>query len=199
MPPHVTIHEVAKRTCKKLFENDKVSRIFAIAEAPAPKTLDSLLATKRDIIVLDRVSISGNVGAIIRTSLAMGAGGMVLLDGDAVDIYDRRLIRASRGYVFALSVVTATTEAFLCFRAAHALPLLVTMPHAAADVRVDEIAALPQPLAIVFGGEKDGCSQALMDAASSRVEIPISSTVESLNVSAAAAITLYARRGCGKP
>ena len=35
LPVHVGIHEVAKRTCKKLFENDKVSRVFAIAHTPA--------------------------------------------------------------------------------------------------------------------------------------------------------------------
>jgi TrmH family RNA methyltransferase len=197
LSPGVTVHEVAKRTCKKLFENDKVSRIFAIAQAPATKTLDSLLTTHGDIVVLDDVSISGNIGAIIRTSLALGVGGMVLLNAQAMDIYDRRLIRASRGYVFSLPVVTATTDALIQFCQQNTLPIAVTMPHA--GLRLDEIAALPQRLALVFGSEKDGCSQALVDAASLRVEIPINPTVESLNVSAAAAITLYARRGCGKP
>ena len=37
-----TIHEVAKRTTKKLFENDKLSRIFAIAETPKPIGLEKL-------------------------------------------------------------------------------------------------------------------------------------------------------------
>jgi len=40
-----TIHEVAKRTTKKLFENDKISRIFAIAETPKPVGLEALAAT----------------------------------------------------------------------------------------------------------------------------------------------------------
>jgi len=191
LSPDVTIHEVAWRTCKKLFENDKVSRIFAIAQAPAPKTLDSLLATQGDLVVLDDVSISGNIGAIIRTSLALGAGGLVLLNAQAMDIYDRRLIRASRGYVFALPVVTATTDALIQSCQQNALPIAVTLPHA--GLRVDEIAAFPERLAIAFGSEKDGCSRDLVDAASLRVEIPINPAVESLNVSAAAAITLFCR------
>ena len=52
---------------------------------------------------------------------------------------------------------------------------------------------LPQRLAIVFGGEKEGCSQALSAAATLRVKIPMTPKVESLNVSAAAGIMLYNR------
>ncbi len=191
LSPSVTIHEVAKRTCKKLFENDKIARVFAIARTPRPLGLEALAAIPQDIVVLEDVSISGNIGAIIRTSLALGVGGLVLLNTDPVDIYDRRLIRASRGYLFSLPVVTATTEELLRFCKQRDWPVLVTTP--LADKLVHEIAALPQRLAIVFGSEKEGCSQALLDAATLRVKIPTNPKVESLNVSAAAGITLYCR------
>jgi TrmH family RNA methyltransferase len=191
MPPTATIHEVAKRTCKKLFENDKISRVFAIAQTPAAVRLEALATVPKDLVILEDVSISGNIGAIIRTSLALGVGGVVLLNADPVDIYDRRLIRASRGYVFCLPIVTATVGDLVSFCKQHGLRLLVTAPHAPMDVH--EIASLPQRLAIVFGGEREGCSQALDDAADLRVKIPISPKVESLNVSAAAGIMLYNR------
>ena len=90
--PRTTVHEVAKRTCKKLFENDKTSPVFAIAQTPGIG-LESLAAVPQDVVVLADVSISGNIGAIIRTSLALGVGGIVLLNAEPVDIYDRRLIR----------------------------------------------------------------------------------------------------------
>src|SRR5262249_51857928 len=115
LSPRVAIHEVARRTCKKLFENDKISRVFAIAEAPAALGLGALVTIPRDIVILEDVSISGNIGAIIRTSLALYVGGVVLLNTDPVDVYDRRLIRASRGHIFSLPVVTATTEELLLF------------------------------------------------------------------------------------
>lgn len=191
--PTVSIYEVARRTCKKLFENDKLSRIFAIATAPLPWSLESLLQRPGDIVVLDDVSISGNIGAIIRTSLAMGASGIVLLNSETIDLYDRRLIRASRGHLFAMPVVTTTTNEFVRFCAKNALPLLVTIPRA--PTQVQEIVSFPQRLAIVFGSEKVGCSQPLLDAASIRIQIPTCPDVESLNVSAAAAITLYCRYG----
>jgi TrmH family RNA methyltransferase len=90
-----TIHEVKKRTTKKLFGNDKMSRIFAIADTPKPKGLELLKDIKKDIVVLEELGISGNIGNIVRTSLALDLGGMVLLNMDPLDLYDRRLIRVA--------------------------------------------------------------------------------------------------------
>ena len=193
LSPQVKIYEVAKRTTKKIFENDKITRIFAIAKTPKPIGLDAITKIQRDMVVLEDVSISGNIGAITRTSLALGVGGIVLLNTEHVDIYDRRLIRASRGYVFVLPVIATTTEAFIKFAKQNNLQVLVTNAHA--EKLVQDISSLSQRLMIVFGSEKDGCSQAITDAATLQVRIPIDSRVESLNVSAAAGITLYSRAG----
>ena len=186
-----TIHEIAKRTTKKLFENDKISRIFAIAERPKPKGLELLKTIKKDIVVLEDLSISGNIGNIIRTSLALGLGGMILLNMDPLDLYDRRLIRASRGYMFSLPIMTASTNAFLNYRKANQETLVVTAMNA--QKTVDEIASIPERLLIAFGSEKEGCSPEIEQAATLQVRIPINKKVESLNVSAAAGITLYNR------
>lgn len=186
-----TIHEVAKRTTKKLFENDKLSRIFAIAQTPKPIGLGALKNITKDVVVLEDLGISGNIGNIIRTSLALGVGGMILLNMDPLDIYDRRLIRASRGYVFSLSIMTATTSQLIEHCKQNNQSLLVTS--ASAKQTVDEISSIPERLLIVFGSEKDGCSPEIEQAATLQVRIPINEKVESLNVSAAAGITLFKR------
>ena len=191
LPGNVVVHEVAKRTCKKLFENDKVSRVFAVAHKPAALGLDSFLGVRRDIVALEDLSISGNIGAIVRTSLAFGIGGIVLLNAEPVDLYDRRLIRASRGHIFSLPIVTATAQEFILFCEQNDLPLLAMTMRA--DHLVHEVASFRRPLVILFGSEKDGCSQTLLDAATLQVQIPTDSKVESLNVSTAAGIMLYSR------
>ena len=188
-----TIHEVAKRTTKKLFENDKISRIFAIADTPKPIGLEKLKSIQKDVVVLEDVSISGNIGNIIRTSLALGVGGMILLNMDPLDIYDRRLIRASRGYLFSLPVMTATTNQLIEYCKKNNQTLLVTS--AKAEKTVGEIASIPERLLIVFGSEKEGCSPEIETAATLKARIPLNPKVESLNVSAAAGITLFNRIG----
>jgi tRNA G18 (ribose-2'-O)-methylase SpoU len=186
-----TIHEVAKRTTKKLFENDKISRTFAIAQTPTPIGLEALKSIKKDVVVLEDLSISGNIGNITRTSLALGVGGILLLNMDPVDLYDRRLIRASRGYLFSLPMITASTADFLDYCKQNNESLMVMDMQA--DKTIDDITALPNRLLLAFGSEKDGCSPEIENAATMKVRIPISDKVESLNVSASAGITLYSR------
>ena len=197
LPLDVKVHEVARRTCKKLFENDRVSRVFAIAHLPAKPGLHSLLETRRDIVALEDLTISGNIGAIIRTSLAFGAGGIVLLNADPVDIYDRRTIRASRGHIFSLPVLAATTEDFIHFCKQNGVSILVMT--AKAEQLIYQVDSIPERLVITFGSEKDGCSPAVMNAAKFQVQIPTNSKVESLNVSTAAGITLYSRTWFNNP
>ena len=186
---NVTVYEVARRTCKKLFENDKVTRVFALAHTPSPRNLDSLSEIRRDLIALEDLTISGNIGAIIRTSLAFGAGCLILLNAEPVDIYDRRLIRASRGYVFSMPIVAATTEEFIRFCKRNRLPIVLMAAHAGRTAQ--EVASIGDRLVIVLGSEKEGCSEAITKAASLQVQVPTSSKVESLNVSTTAGIMLY--------
>src|SRR5574339_844321 len=171
LSPKVKIFEVAKRTTKKIFENDKLTRIFAIAKTPKPIGLEAITKIQKDMVVLEDVSISGNIGAITRTSLALGVGGIILLNTEHVDIYDRRLIRASRGYVFVLPVIATTTAAFIQFAKQNNLQVLVANAHA--EKLVQDIASIPQRLLIVFGSEKEGCSQAITEAATLQVRIPL--------------------------
>jgi TrmH family RNA methyltransferase len=197
LPANIRIYEVAKRTCKKIFEHDKVTRVFGIAHMPVTPSLESLLKFPRDIVALEDLTISGNIGAIVRTSLAFGAGGIVLLNTAPVDIYDRRVIRASRGHIFSIPVVTATTEEFIRFCKQKNLPILVMA--AQADHLIHEVAYLSKRLVIVFGSEKEGSSETITGAANLHVQIPIDSKVESLNVSTAAGITLYNRLWFNRP
>lgn len=192
LAPGTRIYEVAKRTCKKIFENDKLSRIFAIAKTPQRNMLESLATGTRDIVIIEDLSISGNVGAIIRTAVAFGMGGIVLTNLEPVDIYDRRLIRASRGFLFSIPIAVASTDELLQFCKQRNFTIAVTDPHA--KTIIDDLSSTADRLFIAFGSERNGCSEPLMHAAKLRVRIPTAADVESLNVSAAASIILYKRR-----
>lgn len=192
--PHQTpIYEVARRTCKKLFDKERASRLFAVAKIPAARPLETLKEIQKDFVVLDHLTIQGNIGAIIRNAIAFEMGAVILLGAETKAIYDRRLVRASRGYVFSLPIVGTSSQDFLDFAKANDIAVAVTDAHASTNV--DELGPSQHPrrIAMVMGSEKHGCSQELVDNATLSVAIPMNLQVESLNVSAACAIMMHRR------
>ncbi len=193
LPSSTTIMEVARRTCKKLFGETRQSKLFAMAEIPAPNNLQSLLKLKKDIIVLDSLSITGNIGAIIRTANAFDIDALVFLNTDYKNLFDRRVIRSSRGYLFRIPLITATHQELLTFCEANHIKIVVTSSHAKESANI--IANDPSRLAIIFGSEKTGFMDESISKQAMQVKIPINPQVESLNVSVAASIFMYLRSG----
>lgn len=188
----VPCYVLADSVAEHLFGGEKRARVFALGLKPPVHTLAHLVDRSGDLLILDGVRLTGNIGAIIRNAHAFGAAGIILLDSGLVSIYDRRLVRASRGLVFALPIVIASREDTRAFLARHDIPIAILSPaesHSLASVH-----AVPDRLAIVLGGERRGVSADMEAIASYRYAIPMAEDVESLNVSAAAAIALYERR-----
>ena len=192
LSPHTPIHTVARRTCKKLFETGPTSRIFAIARGPEPLRIDDLSRVCGDVVALEGLAISGNIGAIIRSAAAFSAGAVVWLDAPPAAVYDRRIIRASRGLVFALPVVTASTAELLHFCDRYDWPLVIASPRAQRPV--EHLSTIGPRAVLAFGSERSGCSASLSSRATAHFVIRTNSRVESLNVSVAAGIALHWRR-----
>lgn len=187
-----TVHVLSEEVAARLFSGEKRSRVFALARLPRPARLGDLTTSQSDLVVLDGVRLTGNIGAVVRSARAMGAAGVVLLDSGLRTVADRRLVRASRGLVFALPVVLATHRELLDFVGCEGMPLAVL--GAEATEELGEVHDVPERLALVVGGERDGVSPELGRRAAHRYAIPTADDVESLNVSVAAAIALYERR-----
>lgn len=187
----VPVRLVEASILNHLFKADKKPKVFGIARVPRPWRFDDLARTTGDLVVLDGVKIVGNIGAIVRTSFALGAAGIVLVDSDLTTIADRRLIRASRGYVFSLPIVLASrAEAIDYFRRSD-IPLVVFDTEG--ELPVGELRYADEPLALVLGSEKTGTSHSLERIATHSVSVPINPDAESLNVSVCAGIALYER------
>ncbi|WP_328823424.1 TrmH family RNA methyltransferase [Metallococcus carri] len=175
-----------------IFKVEKKPKVFGVAVPPAPARLHDLAGLPGDIVVLDGVRIVGNIGAIVRTSVALGAAGIVLLDSELTTIADRRLLRASRGYVFSLPVVLARPAQAEGFFAEHKDIRLVNFD-AHGDVELAELGGVRERLALMFGSEKTGASASLARLVRSTVSIPMNPAVESLNVSVSVGIALQQR------
>ncbi|MBP3088190.1 RNA methyltransferase [Corynebacterium sp. sy017] len=184
------VYRLAVHVAKHLFGTQKRSRLFALAQVPQSAQLSDITHLHGDIIVLDGVKLAGNIGAITRTACALNASAVVLVDSDLTSIVDRRLVRASRGTVFALPVVLAQRSDFVRYVQEHNIALATLSADAAHPI--SEIAQVQQRLAILMGSERHGPSTQLDSLASMRFSIPMSDKVESLNVSVATAIALFA-------
>ena len=174
-------------------DTDSPQGVLAVAPVPS-RTLDALtLATRDRVVVLDGVQDPGNVGTILRTAAALGAGAVVALPG-TVDLWNAKVVRSAMGALFVRPAVSCTWDELDRFRAAQHLALW------GADAGGDPVEsepvrrALPARLALAVGNEGNGLSPELRARADRIVSLPIAADVESLNVAVATGILLYALR-----
>jgi TrmH family RNA methyltransferase len=139
------------------------------------------------LLVAQRVEKPGNLGAMLRTADAAGVTAVVAAD-PVTDWGNPNVVRASKGTVFAVPVVTATTAETVTWLAAQNVRLVVTTPEAD---RLYTDADLTGRVAVAVGAEKHGADDALLAPAAYRVRIPMHGKANSLNVAASAAVVLF--------
>ena len=138
-------------------------------------------------LVLDGVQDPGNVGTIWRSADALGADGLLLVNGCA-DPYSAKVVRATMGACFRLPVWETTVEGLEKLLKASQIPLYATaLRKDTVDVRQADLGRA----AVVIGSEGRGVSQALLDRAEQTVKIPMRSRCESLNAASAAVVVLW--------
>ena len=135
-------------------------------------------------VFLEGIQDSGNVGAIIRSAAAFGAGTLVL-DRQCADPWSPKVLRAAMGGHFAIGI--RQVDDLGAAIAAFGGRTICTVVHGGRPLRDADLSGR---IAWVFGGEGAGLSPELLARAAERVTIPMAGG-ESLNVAAAAAICLY--------
>jgi len=149
------------------------------------------LVEPRLVAICADVRDPGNAGTVIRCADAAGADGVVLA-GDSVDAYNPKTVRASVGSLFHLPI-SVERDAATAVRAAQEAGLVVLAADGAGDVDLFEAESLlAGPTAWLFGNEAWGLPEELAALADHVVRIPIFGAAESLNLSTAAALCLYA-------
>ncbi|MCR9178815.1 MAG: RNA methyltransferase [Erythrobacteraceae bacterium] len=129
----------------------------------------------------------GNLGTMLRTGDAVGAGGLILID-ECADPFSAEAVRASMGAVFTVPVAQARWEEFLPWLRAGegqlvAASLRDAVPYRAADYRA--------PCFILVGNESQGLPEDYEAACDLRVTMPMLGRADSLNAAVAAAVLAY--------
>jgi tRNA G18 (ribose-2'-O)-methylase SpoU len=166
-------------------------RAMGLFVRPPLVDAESLLSTTARVIVAESIDNPTNLGAIIRSAVALGWGGIVLSRG-STDPLARRALRVSMGTGLSLPFTRVDGhDSPIAQLHRHGFRTVALTPDDSAknlhDVTVDN----GERIAVLLGSERDGLRADTLTEARERVRIPMHNDIDSLNVGVAAAIALY--------
>lgn len=179
-PQSASVHVI-----ESLAEKDNPQGILAIVRQKETR-LDELKPIGTAVALVSPQN-PGNVGTVLRTLDAVGAGALFLLDG-GVELYHPTLIRASMGTIFWKTVIQTSFDEFIQWSRQRPYQLIGTSAHG--DVEYHTF--VPQiPWALVLGSEQKGLSVEQMNQCDVTVSLPMKGKASSLNLAVAAGVLLY--------
>lgn len=138
-------------------------------------------------IVAQALRDPGNLGTILRTGDAVGAGGLILVD-DCVDPFSVEAVRASMGALFTQRVASASWAEFLPWLRSGSGQLIGTSLKAALDYQQPRYTA---PAFILVGNEAQGLPEDYEAECDLLVKVPMLGKADSLNAAVATAVMAY--------
>jgi tRNA G18 (ribose-2'-O)-methylase SpoU len=168
---------------------------LALGERPRPSQWPDLMKGARRAIALERIGNADNVGSIVRSASAFGVDA-VLLERNCIDPLYRKAIRTSMGAALTMPYAGAEPwpDILRELGSVGDPPWVVvgmTPSPTALPIRPLALTIADRPVVVVVGNEGEGLSEAALDACTHRARIPMTPSVDSLNVATAAAIALY--------
>ena len=174
-------------------KEEAAPEVIAVMEIPDDDLGRIAVGPRFLAVVFDRPGSPGNIGSIIRSADAFGAGG-VIVTGHAADVYDPKAVRASTGSLFAVPAVRVPSHrevlAWVEEQRERGDPVRIvgTDEHGAADLFDFDLTG---PTLLLIGNETKGLSAAWREACDHMVRIPMTGTASSLNAANAATAVLY--------
>jgi rRNA methylases len=180
--------EVTHDILAKVSRRDNPQAVVAVfAQAYTP-----LAELKPDaapcFVALHRVRDPGNLGTIVRTADAAGCGAVILV-GECCDPYSVEAVRATMGSIFAVPIVRASEAEFAGWRSGWPGTVVGTLLTATVDHRQ---ASYVKPTMILMGNEQQGLTPDMAALCDVNVKIPMRGRADSLNLSVATGIMIYA-------
>jgi len=173
---------VTPEVMKKMSSMESPSNVLAVCEKSNSK---EIIGTK--ILLLDGVQDPGNLGTIIRSSVAFGVD-TIILSLDTVDLYNPKVIRASEGMFCHINIITMDLSDAINIIKNSNIPVYGTNVESGSDVSsiTDK-----SSYALVMGNEGNGVKPNIQELCDKNLYIPMNGKCESLNVGVACSILLY--------
>jgi TrmH family RNA methyltransferase len=138
-------------------------------------------------IVAQALRDPGNLGTILRTGDAVGAGGLILID-DCVDPFSVEAVRASMGALFTQTMAIARWPEFVTWLRSAPAQLIGTSLRASMDYQAVRYTA---PAFVLVGNEQAGLPAAYEEECDVLVKMPMHGRADSLNAAVATAVMAY--------
>lgn len=186
-----TVLEVGEAELASLTDTVTPQGLVAVCGIDTASLAEVVAARPKLVVVCAQVRDPGNAGTVIRCADAFGADAVVLTEG-SVDVHNPKTVRATAGSLFHLPVVTdvSLVEATDALKAAGLRVLAAD--GSGTKTLLDLTAELSGPVAWVMGNEAWGLPAEDLATADIVAKVPMWGAAESLNLSTAAAVCLYA-------
>ena len=172
---------VTSSVLKYISELSNPSKIMGICNKIKEKEIG------KKLVILDGVQDPGNLGTIIRSSVAFNID-TIILSNTCVDLYNSKVLRATQGMIFNINIIERDLEEII--------PKLKENNYKVYGTKVNGGKSLKDiektdKFAIIMGNEGNGVKPEILDMCSDYIYIDMNKSCESLNVGVATSIILY--------
>lgn len=172
---------VSKNVMKKLSSLDTPPNIIGVCKMLSRKELG------KKVLLLDDIQDPGNLGTIIRSSVAFNVDSIVM-SLNTVDLYNPKVIRSTQGMIFKINFIKDDLGQVIKNLKSKNIPIYTTNVNGGENIKNINST---DSYGLIMGNEGNGVKDEISTLADRKIYIPMNSKVESLNVSVAASILLY--------
>ena len=166
---------------KKLSNTQNPQKVVGVCKKIKEKEIG------KKLVILEDLQDPGNLGTIIRSSVAFNVDTIVVSD-KTVDIYNDKVLRSSEGMLFHINIVKRDIDTFIDELHKNGYKVLGTKVDGGKNLKDVQVG---EKFAIIMGNEGAGVSSNILDKCDEYLYIPMNSLCESLNVGVATSIILY--------
>ncbi|MCW3162109.1 TrmH family RNA methyltransferase [Chryseobacterium oryctis] len=185
--PQAKIHYVSEKVYEKIAYRGTSEGIIGVYKTKETDLSSFKPKDDSTIIIVEGVEKPGNLGAILRSCEAFGIDALIITDTKA-DFYNPNVIRSSVGCLFGMEVFQGENEEVLDFLNRNSFNIYTTiMDESSENIFKRDF---KQKSAVLFGTEHSGLSNFWYGKGKNTL-IPMTGSIDSLNLSNAVAITCY--------
>ena len=176
---------VTESIMKKISKMPSIPKVIGVC-----KIIDNNKLTGNRILLLDNIQDPGNLGTIIRSSVAFNVD-TIILSNDTVDLYNDTVIRSTQGLLFHINIIRRDLFDVIKELKNNNYDTLGTNVNN--GVTLNKVKS--NKFALLMGNEGNGLNKELQSMCDKNIYIPMNNNCESLNVAVATSIILYSL-GC---